>query len=118
MSDDGTDSLGRRQYDAGMTEINDSLKAIKADLHAITHGNGRPGIRQLGDDVYGPRNLSRIGLLSRMERVEDRVEALAAQRKETLWMQRGIAIAVSAMALDTVLGVDLMAMVGRAFGGG
>lgn len=120
MSADTHESLDRRQHDHDMRSINDSLSEIRRDVHVIRHGdgNGTPGMARLADEVFGPSNQSRLGLVARMRLAEERIEALAAQRRETLWLQRGIGLGVGLVALDTVVGVDLVGLFGRWFGGG
>ena len=102
------------QFDAVCERLDD----IAADIKHIVDGNGRPqGVRALLDDVYGPRGRERPGLFERVVLLEKEVRALAEQRKETRWLQRGIAIGVGVVAFDSVLGLDLGSVVRLWFGG-
>ena len=92
------------------------LTAISTDLDQLVHGNGRQGVRALLDDVYGPRGRERPGLFERVVILEKEVRLLAEQRKETRWLQRGIAIGMGLVIADTVFGLNLATLAGTFFG--
>ena len=98
--------------------LQEQLEAIRASLHTLTHGNGRQGVNGLLDDFYGPRGRERPGLLARVVIVETEVQELKTQRRETRWLQRGVAIGVGLVALDTVFGFDLTGVLAAIFGVG
>ena len=106
------DGGGDRRLDA----IECRLATISEDISHLTHGNGRKGVRALLDDVYGPSSRERPGLFERVVLLEKEVRAIAEQRKETRWLQRGIAIGMSLVIADTVFGLNLSALAGRFFG--
>ncbi len=101
------DQPDRRAADKRLEAIETQLTRISTDINHLTHGNGRKGVLNLIDDVYGPQTRERPGLFERVVLLEKEVRALAEQRKETRWLQRGIAIGVGVVALDTVFGLDL-----------
>ena len=101
-----------KQYEA----LNDQLTAIRSSLHSLTHGNGRQGVHALLDDFYGPRGRERPGVMARIVLIEHEVQELKLQRRETRWLQRGVAIGVGLVALDTVFGFDLVGVLGVVFG--
>ena len=98
--------------------LQEQLEAIRASLHALTHGNGRQGVNGLLDDFYGPRGRERPGLLARVVVIETEVQELKMQRRETRFLQRGIAVGVGLVALDIVFGLDLTGVLAKLFGAG
>ena len=81
-------------------QIAADIKKIRTDVDLILHGNGRRGVWALSDAVFGHRDKNEPGLVNRMKVIEDR-------HKEQTWLQRGIAIGVGIVALDSLLGIDL-----------
>ena len=96
--------------------ITNELKAIRCELNKALFGNGRAGLYEMRDDLYGPANQSRKGVMHRVETLEASVLTLAEQRKETKWLQRGIAIGVGLVTFDAMFGVNLAGLAGRLFG--
>jgi len=101
--------------DRRLAAIEGRLDQIAHDMDALVHGNGRQGVRALVDDVYGPRGRERPGLFERVVLLEKEIRTLAEQRKETRWLQRGIAIGVGVVALDTIFGIDLAGIIKSLF---
>lgn len=104
-----------QQFDALCTRID----AIDTNLKELVHGNGhgRTGFHTLLDDVYGPANRVRPGLIARVVLLETEVRLLAEQRKETKWMQRGIALGVSLVLIENTFGFSLTRVIGAWLGG-
>ena len=98
--------------------LTEQLDAIRNSLHSLTHGNGRQGVNGLLDDFYGPRGRERPGLLARVVVIEAEVHELKMQRRETRFLQRGIAVGVGLVALDIVFGLDLTGVLAKLFGAG
>jgi hypothetical protein len=90
-------------------QIAADIKGIRSDIDKILHGNGRRGLWALSDAVFGPAGRDVDGLQKRMQVLEER-------SKESRYLQRGIAIGVGVVTLDTVLGLNLASLVGRLFG--
>ena len=97
--------------------ITRELKAVRRQLAEILHGNGRAGLHRLNDDLYGPRDGSRRGVITRVSRIEESVEKLARQRTETTWLQRGIAVGMGIVLIEHVFDVPIAAII-RFVGGG
>ena len=93
------------------------IDTIDTNIDELLHGNGRTGLHALIDDFYGPNNRARPGIIARVVLLETEVRKLAEQRKETKWMQRGIAIGVGLVALDTIFNLDIARLLGSVFGG-
>ena len=92
------------------------LETIGTDLDTLVHGNGRTGVHALLDDVYGPPNRARLGIIARVVILETQVEAFCAARKETRWLQRGIAIGVSLVLLEGTLDINIARLIAAWFG--
>ena len=92
-----------------LEQIAADVAKIRADVDHISHGNGRAGIWALSDTVFGPKGQPARGILERLEKVE-------AAHREGRFLQRGIAIGVSLVALDSLFGLDLASLAGRLFG--
>ena len=107
------DREGRREND---THITEQLEAIRAELHSLAHGNGRQGLRQLLDDVYGPRTRERPGLFARVVIIEKDVEGMKASQRERVWLQRGIAVGMALVLAEQVMGVNIGGVLRTAFG--
>ena len=107
------DPQDRRTNDA---YINEQLKAIREDLHQISHGNGRQGLRQLLDDMYGPRTRERPGLFARVVIIENDVESMKASQRERVWLQRGIAVGMALVLAEQVMGVNIGGILRTALG--
>ena len=58
-------------------QIAADLAAIRKDVDAILHGNGRKGLWAISDAVFGPPGKNRDGLV-------EKVDALAAARQADL----------------------------------
>ena len=103
-------------YDKRLDEIDGKLAKIEKQLHELTHGNGRHGVRALVDDVYGPRGRERPGMIARLCLVEKDVADCQRTRRESKILQRGIAAGIALVTLDVVLGVNLSALLAQIFG--
>jgi hypothetical protein len=103
--------------DTTNNELNDAITGINNRLEYLINGNGRKGVHALLDDVYGDSGRTRPGLFARVVLIEAEVQELKMQRRETKFLQRGIAAGVGLVALDSVFGIDLMGVLGALFGG-
>jgi hypothetical protein len=90
-------------------QLTRDVAAIRNDIDHILNGNGRKGLKQISDAVFGPNGRPDDGLVKRLQVVEDR-------GKEARYLQRGIAVGMALMAADSLLGLNLAALVGRLFG--
>jgi hypothetical protein len=90
-------------------QIAEDVALIRKDIDKILHGNGRRGLWALSDAVFGPNGRPDDGLQKRMQTLEDR-------GKEARFLQRGIAVGMALMAADSLLGLNLAALVARFFG--
>ena len=93
-----------------VARIRKDVDAVAADIKHLTHGNGRKGLWALSDAVFGPPNRPDDGLVKRISGIEDR-------HKESKWLTRGIAIGMSLVVADNVLGLNLAGLVQRLLGG-
>jgi hypothetical protein len=92
------------------------LESIATDIGHLTHGNGRTGVHALLDDIYGPPNGNRRGLIARVVVLESEVDRLSAQRKETRWLQRGIAIGVALVLVEGAFNIEIARVIAAWFG--
>jgi hypothetical protein len=90
-------------------QIAEDVARIRKDVDSVLHGNGRKGLWAVSDAVFGAPGRHDDGLVKRMQTLEDR-------SKEARYLQRGIAIGMALVAADTLLGLNLSALVGRLFG--
>jgi hypothetical protein len=112
------DALDTRLDNANtqLTEINAAIRQCHTQIGELLHGNGRQGLHAICDDLYGPRHRERPGLFARVVLLEKNVQTLTDARKETRWLQRGIAIGVTLVLIDTVLDLELARLIGGIFG--
>jgi hypothetical protein len=90
-------------------QIAEDVARIRKDVDSVLHGNGRKGLWAVSDAVFGAPGRHDDGLVKRMQTLEDR-------NKEARYLQRGIAIGVAVVTVDTVLGLNLASLIGRFFG--
>ena len=91
------------------TKLMKDVSLIRQDVDSILHGNGRAGVRKIADAVFGHRDAPQEpGLMIRVQNVERAQQKEVAERKEQRTLQRGIAIGLSVVLLDTVGVVDLV----------
>jgi hypothetical protein len=101
---------GRALQDAAQQDkIAKDVAKIRTDVDLILHGNGRRGIWQISDVLFGPAGQPHRGMQQRLEKVE-------RYQNEGRVLQRGIAIGVALVALDIVFGLDLTRVIGGIFG--
>ena len=93
-----------------MERIAADVSRIRKDVDSILHGNGRKGVWALSDAVFGPPSRPDEGLVRRVGNIE-------SHARENKILQRGIAIGIALVALDTVFGLNLAALVQRLIGG-
>ena len=103
-------------YDKRLDEIDGKLAKIEKQLHELTHGNGRHGVRALVDDVYGPRGRERPGMIARLCLVEKDVADCQRTRRESKILQRGVAIGVGLIGAEIVFGLDFSTLLRSIFG--
>jgi hypothetical protein len=90
----------KRQLD----EMDAKIGKLTLKLTHMADGNGRQGYYRLLDDVYGPQDRTRIGVMARMGTAEDRVTKLESRNREILFYLRGFAAAATLFGLDMLFG--------------
>ena len=99
-----------RERRADEHQIARDVARIRKDVDAILHGNGRKGVWALSDAVFGPPNRPDDGLAKRVTVIEQTT-------RESKLLQRGIAIGMSLVVADSVIGLNLAGLVQRLIGG-
>ena len=94
-----------------LDEMDAKIGVLTTSVRHLTEGNGRQGYYRVLDDIYSPQDKSRSGILERLKNAESRVTNLEEHRKGVLTYLRGIAIGVGIVALDGVLGLDLVGLI-------
>ena len=90
----------KRQLD----EMDAKITKLTTKLTHLADGNGRQGYYRLLDDVYGPQDKTRTGVMGRMDGAEVRVTKLESRNREILFYLRGFAAAAALFGLDVVFG--------------
>ncbi len=95
-----------------------ALTGIGKDLPLLTDGVGRDvvGVWRIADDLYGPCDRSRLGLLVRVEVLEKNETDRRKHEARREWMLMGVGIGTGAVVLDIVLGGDMEGLLGRLVG--
>ena len=89
----------KRQLD----EMDAKIGKLTIKLTHLADGNGRQGYYRLLDDVYGPQDKTRVGVIKRVESAEDRVTKLESRNREILFYLRGFAGAALLFGVDELL---------------
>ena len=100
-----------------LDDMHGQLQDLSVSVKHLTHGNGRQGYYSVLDDVYGPRDRSRMGVLERLAQAEVKVGVLESQRREIITYLRGLAAGVALVGVDILFGFNLVDAVKAAFGG-
>ena len=87
-----------------LDEMDVKISKLTLKLTHLADGNGRQGYYRLLDDVYGPQDHTRVGVMGRMDTAEERVTKLESRNREILFYLRGFAAAATLFGLDAIFG--------------
>ena len=102
----------KKQLDDMDTKLND----LTTSFNALTRGNGRQGYYTVLDDVYGPRDRSRTGVIERLVKAEHEVSSLKTRGKEIIVYLRGLAAGIALVGVDILFGFNLVSAIRSVFG--
>jgi len=88
-------------------QLEQDVAQIRKDVDSILHGNGRRGLWDLSDAIFGHKDKSEPGIQARVKALEASAAQRANERKVTSAYQRGIAIGLALVAGNTFFGVQL-----------
>lgn len=89
-------------------QLNDRLDDIQQQLNVIIHGNGRKGLRQITDFLFGEKGGDAgKGAAARIEALEVAETKRANDRRVQLAYQRGIAVGLALVAGNTFFGLQV-----------
>lgn len=89
-------------------QLNERLDEIQKQLDVIIHGNGRKGLRQITDFLFGEKGGDPAkGAKARLEAIEVAEAKRVSDRRVQLAYQRGIAVGLALVASNTFFGLQL-----------
>lgn len=89
-------------------QLEQRLDGIDGQLNVIINGNGRKGIRQITDFLFGEKGGDAgKGAQARLEALEIADGKRANDRRVQLAYQRGIAVGLALVASNTFFGLQL-----------
>lgn len=89
-------------------QLEERLDGIEDQLNVIINGNGRKGLRQITDFLFGEKGGDAgKGAAARIEALEVAETKRANDRRVQLAYQRGIAVGLALVASNTFFGLQL-----------
>ena len=99
-----------------LDDMHEQIEVLNVSVKNLVHGNGRQGYYSVLDDVYGPRDRSRMGALERLARTEAKLGVLEDQRREIIVYLRGLAAGIALVGVDVLFGFNLVDAIKAVFG--
>ena len=101
---------------AQLDDMDTKLNNLNQTVDHLVHGNGRQGYYSVLDDVYGPRDRSRTGVMERLIKAEHEVSSLKARNKEIIIYLRGLVAGIGLVGVDVLFGFNIVNAIRSAFG--
>ena len=99
-----------------LDEMHTQLTTLSQTVNHLVHGNGRQGYYSVLDDVYGPRDRSRSGVMERLVKAEHEVSSLKSRGKEIIIYLRGLVAGIGIVGIDVLFGFNIVNAIRSAFG--